>query len=383
MRETPEIHGAISRRAFVAGAAVLAANPNALLAAVNSGVSPSPLLWPGYDESVVIDCLASPGYFNYPLNPPLDQEMLDYAVNSGITAVNLSAGGGDFAGSVRGLSGWMKRIEDHPEALMQVRNVSQLLEAKKTKRLGLVFGFQDTTPFEDDLDNIGILQNLGVRIAQLTYNVRNLVGDGCLETANGGLSRFGRSVVERMNELGMLVDLSHCCQKTSAEGIATSTAPVAFTHSGCNEVARHPRSKDDAELRAMADGGGVIGIYLMPFLTPGRPAKAEDVLDHIDHAINVCGEDHVGIGSDLSTTPIDGSDEYWSRHREFVARRIERGIAAPNEDPDILFTVEELNSHRRMELIADGMASRGHSDARIGKVIGANWLRLFGEVWGD
>ena len=104
-------------------------------------------------------------------------------------------------------------------------------------------------------------------------------------------------------------------------------------------------------------------------------------MDHIEHAVNVCGEDHVGIGSDLSTTPIDGSDEYWSRHREFVAKRIKQGIAAPNEDPDILFTVEELNSHRRMELIADGLSSRGYPDARIEKIIGGNWLRLFQEIW--
>jgi membrane dipeptidase len=119
----------------------------------------------------------------------------------------------------------------------------------------------------------------------------------------------------------------------------------------------------------------------MPFLTPGRVPLRSDVLDHIEHAIAVCGEDHVGIGSDLSTTPINGSDEYWMRHREFVSDRIARGIAAPAEDPDILFTVQDLNSHRRMELIADGLADRGHPDTRIEKVIGGNWVRLFGEIW--
>ena len=106
-----------------------------------------------------------------------------------------------------------------------------------------------------------------------------------------------------------------------------------------------------------------------------------DVLDHIEHAINVCGEDHVGIGSDLSTTPIDGSDEYWSRHREFVSRRINEGVAAPNEAPDILFTVEDLNSAKRMELIADGLADRGHPGTRIEKIIGSNWVRLFEDIW--
>jgi len=274
-------------------------------------------------------------------------------------------------------------VELYPEALAQVRTLPQILDAKRSGARGLVFGFQDSAPFEGELDTVQTFRNLGVRIVQLTYNNRNLVGDGCLEPANGGLSRYGRSVVERLNELGVLVDLSHCSQKTTAEGIEASTVPVAMTHTGCNAVAPHPRSKKDAELRALADRGGVMGIYLMPFLTPGRPATADDVLDHLDHAVQVCGEDHVGIGSDLSTTPIDGSEEYWSKHREFVAGRIEAGVAAPNEDPDILFTVGDLNSHRRMELIADGLSARGHGDDRIEKILGANWLRLFGEVWGE
>ena len=304
-----------------------------------------------------------------------------FAVESGITAVNLTCSGSDFTSSVERIAGWLDRIERYPDAFRQIRTVADLYDAKNTGRLGIVLGFQDTTPFERDVTNVDTFLHLGVKVAQLTYNVRNLVGDGCLEPANGGLTRFGHQVVERMNEVGMMVDLSHCGQQTTADGIAASSRPVAITHSGCNAVARHPRSKDDTELRAMADGGGVIGIYLMPFLTPGRVSMRSDVLDHIEHAIQVCGEDHVGIGSDLSTTPIDGSDEYWSRHREFVAGRIERGVAAPNEDPEILFTVEDLNSHRRMELIADGLSMRGHPDARIEKIIGGNWARLFGELW--
>jgi membrane dipeptidase len=383
-RSLPEV----DRRAFLACAAGLALGadaglashrPFAIRAALPSGVRRS--RWPGYDEAIVIDFLASPGYFNYPLNPPLDGEMIGNAVESGITAVNLTVSRGTYADSVGAIAGWMDRIERYPDAFAQARTVGDILRAKDDRKLGIVFGFQDTTPFEGGLDPIETFLGLGVKVTQLTYNVRNLVGDGCLEPANGGLTRYGHAVVERMNELGMLVDLSHCGQRTTAEGIAASRAPVAITHSGCNAVARHPRSKDDAELRAMADGGGVIGIYLMPFLTPGRVPLRDDVLDHIEHAIDVCGEDHVGIGSDLSTTPIDGSEDYWAAHRQFVSQRIERGVAAPNEDPEILFTVEDLNSHRRMELIADGLAARGHPDGRIEKVLGGNWLRLFGEVW--
>ena len=392
---TPSSHP-LDRRRFLASAAAAALGAETLtadaLAAAATEVRPGGgsqiarlardgARWPGYDDAIVIDFLASPGYFNYPLNPPLNGEMIGNAVNSGITAVNLTMNGSDFPSSVQRVAGWLDRIERYPDAFTQIRTVDDLHEAKESGRLGIVCGFQDTTPFEGELDPIEVFLGLGVKVTQLTYNVRNLVGDGCLEPANGGLTRYGQTVVERMNEVGMLVDLSHCGQRTTAEGIAASSTPVSITHSGCNAIARHPRSKDDAELRAMADGGGVVGIYLMPFLTPGRVPMRDDVLDHIEHAINVCGEDHVGIGSDLSTTPIDGSDDYWSAHRDFVAGRIARGVAAPNEDPDILFTVDDLNSHRRMELIADGLAERGHPDARIEKVIGGNWMRLFGEVW--
>ena len=383
----------IDRRTFLAGAAAMAVSPDALLHVATSAqahddrhegtrlASTSQRTWPGYDEALVVDFLATPSYGNTTLNRALDDTMIANAVESGITAVNLTVSAGGFEDTVRSISRWMDRVERYPDAFVQVRTLDQFLGAKRAGKLGIVFGFQDTSPFEGGLDHIKTFSNLGVRVTQLTYNVRNLVGDGCLEPANGGLTRYGHAVVERMNELGMIVDLSHCGQKTTAEGIAASSVPVAITHSGCSAVARHPRSKEDAELRALADRGGVIGIYLMPFLTPGRVAMRSDVLDHIEHAIDVCGEDHVGIGSDLSTTPIDGSDEYWSHHREFVAGRIRRGVAAPNEDPDILFTVEDLNSHRRMELIADGMAGRGHSDARIEKALGANWVRLFREIW--
>lgn len=382
----------LSRRSFLGAAAALSlTDPHSSLEAFHAhgmgqatqradGNATRPS-WLPYDDAIVVDFLASPGYFNYPLNPPLDSDMIRFAVESGITAVNLTCSGSDFRSTVQRIAGWLDRIERFPEAFHQVRTLADLHDAKRSRRLGIVLGFQDTTPFEQDVSNVETFLHLGVKVTQLTYNVRNLVGDGCLEPANGGLTRFGHQVVERMNEVGMMVDLSHCGQQTTADGIAASSSPVAITHSGCTAIARHPRSKDDAELRAMADGGGVVGIYLMPFLTPGRVPMREDVLNHIEHAIQVCGEDHVGIGSDLSTTPIDGSDEYWSRHREFVAGRIQRGVAAPNEDPEILFTVEDLNSHRRMELIADGLSMRGHSDARIEKVIGGNWARLFGELW--
>lgn len=370
----------LPRRDFLRATAALGLAPHALEPLATAG--PRPRRWPGYERAIVIDFLASPGYFNYPENPPLDDTMVDNAVRSGITAVNVTVSSGGFASTAARIAEWLATIERFPAAFRQVRDVAQLRDAKAGGRVGLVLGFQDTTPYEGDLGAVDVFHDFGVRVVQLTYNVRNLVGDGCLEPGNAGLSTYGRAVVERLNELGSIVDLSHCGKRTTAEGIQASTAPVAITHSGCNAVRRHPRSKDDEELRALAERGGVIGIYLMPFLTPGRVPTTADVVAHVEHALQVCGAEHVGIGSDLSITPIDGSDEYWAKHREFVAGRIAAGIAAPAEDPDVLFTVPELNARRRMEMIADALDARGHPDRVIEGVLGANWLRLCSEVWG-
>lgn len=343
-------------------------------------MAPAPL-WPGYADAMVVDFLASPGYFNYPADPPLDGVMVGNAVDSGITGVNLTVSAGDFEATVAKMARWEAEIERYPRALQRVRSVAQLHEAKRTGRLGIIYGFQDAVPVGRDLDRVRLFGDLGVKVIQLTYNIRNLVGDGCLEPSNAGLSNYGHEFVRRMDELGILVDLSHCGQRTTADAILAASGPVAISHSGCAAVAPHPRSKRDEELRSMAERGGVVGIYLMPFLTPGRAATTADVVAHIEHAVNICGEDHVGIGSDLSVTPIDGSEDYWAKHREFVSQRMARGIAAPAEDPDFLFTVPELNSHRRMDLIADAMAARRHPATRIEKVLGGNWVRLFGDVW--
>jgi len=379
MRPDPS---ALSRRDFLRASAFAAAAPSLLPAARPGAARTASWAWPGYEQAVVIDFLGSPGYFNYPANPPLDEVMVRHAIDSGITAMNVTVSAGDFPATARRIGEWLANLHRWPDAFVQARTVADIRRAKAARRMGLVLGFQDTTPIEGDLANLDSFANFGVGVIQLTYNVRNLVGDGCLEPANGGLSRFGHQVVERMDQLRILVDLSHCGKATTADGIRASTRPVAITHSGCNAVARHPRSKDDEELRALADRGGVLGIYLMPFLTPGRPARAADVVAHLEHALNTCGEDHVGIGSDLSTTPIPDSAEYWSAHREFVSRRIARGISAPHEDPGILFNVVDLNHPRRLEMIADALAARGHPARVVEKVIGGNWVRLLTEVWG-
>lgn len=339
--------------------------------------------WPGYDRAIAIDCLASPGPFNTPdaTANPLTPDMIANARASGITAVNVTVSSAPtLGGTFRDMAYWERELQAHPDVLMKVYSVADLRRAKETRRLGLIYGFQNAAMIEGDPANVDVFQRFGVRIIQLTYNDRNLLGDGCLEPANAGLSRYGRDVVARMNEMRVLVDLSHCGLQTTADGIASSARPVAITHSGCRAVFDHPRSKTDDILRALANKGGVIGIYMMPFINAQGQPMAADLVRQIEYAIKVCGEDHVGIGSDLSITPHVVDAEYEARHRRFVESRKARGIAAPREE-DFMF-VKDLNTPRRLEQIGDRLLARGHSEARVEKIIGANWLRLFGDVWG-
>jgi membrane dipeptidase len=373
------------RRDFARLAGVAAVAPRTLLHAHTERAKESVregAVWPGYERAIAIDCLASPGPFNTPdaTANPLTPEMVANAKASGITAVNLTVSANTFADTFRQMAYWENELQAHPDVLMKVYSLADIRRAKETKRLGLIYGFQNATMLEGDATNLDAFQRFGVRIIQLTYNDRNILGDGCLEPANAGLSRYGRDVVSRMNELRMVVDLSHCGLQTTSDGIAASTRPVAITHSGCRGVFDHPRSKTDDILHALANKGGVIGIYMMPFINAQGQPMAADLVRQIEYAVNVCGEDHVGIGSDLSITPHVVNAEYEARHRRFVEARKQRGIAAPREE-DFMF-VKDLNTPRRLEQIADQLLARKHSAARVEKIIGGNWMRLFGEVWG-
>lgn len=335
-----------------------------------------------YERSIVIDALANPGSMNvsWPPRGPLSARQREAVASSGITAINVTVSADTFEGTARNISLWQGEADRYPTLLSIVRRHEDIARAKNEKTLGLILGFQNTEMLERDLSRLEVFHRLGVRIIQLTYNDRNLIGDGCLEPGDAGLSTYGHQAVEQMNGLGIAVDLSHCGTRTSADGIAASKRPPLITHSGCREVYRHPRSKEDRELKAMADKGGVIGIYFMPFIGPGPGAPTTEMLmRQIEHAIKVCGVDHVGIGSDLSTAPIEETPEYLREHQTFVEGRARRGISAPDESRPLF--IPELNHPRRLEGVVRAMAQRKHSSDVIDKVIGANFHRVFKEIW--
>ncbi|MEW5916860.1 MAG: membrane dipeptidase [Gemmatimonadota bacterium] len=378
----------LSRREFsklVALAAAGSALPEHTIRSTGSVVPPS---WAGYDAAIVIDMLATAGPFNVPgmFDNPLTPEMVANAARSGITAVNstiseITQGERAFELTFKNIAAWNLEFERHPNVFMQVRTLDDIRAAKRARKVGVMFGFQDTVPYADKMERVEMFRRMGVRIVQLTYNGPNLVGDGCLVPNDGGLKPFGREVVARLNDLGTLIDLSHVGWETTRQTIAASRKPVAATHSGAAAVNNVPRCKPDDILRALANKGGVIGVFMMPFLRASGQPNADDFMKHVTHCVNVCGEDHVGVGSDVSITPLDLTPEFRKTHADFVKVRRARGISAPGEDENVFNYVPDFNTPRRMEQVADRLAAAGHSSARIEKIIGGNWMRLLQDVW--
>lgn len=315
-----------------------------------------------------------------------EPELLDEIIASGMRCCVVTAGNPGLYGAdalvdmTAELEAYEAHIDAHPTRLSRVRTVADIDRAIRVNTIGLVYYPQNATPLERDVGRVDVLYDMGVRIMQLTYNHRNLLGDGSSERTNAGLSEYGLEVVDRMNGAGMVVDVSHSGRQTTLDAIRFSRAPVAITHAGCAAVFEHPRNKTDEALRAMADGGGVLGVVqLNPYLGPRERNTLDDYLNHIDHAVDVCGVEHVGIGSDREHRPVPDTDE----ERQKLVDELSRLYPDPSTMPPVRwpFFLTELNHPRRMETIAMGLEGRGYSAEDVEKIMGGNWYRLFGDVW--
>jgi membrane dipeptidase len=378
----------ISRRQLIGGMAAAGMVNQWPLATRAAGAGGTTYPRSRYDRAIVIDALGGLGEFNpdAPKDAPLSARSLSDARESGVTVINFTVnepgnGPNKFMAAVKNIAQVERELLLHPDALMKIIRGTDIQAAKQSKRLGIVYGCQDTTMLEGDLTNLSVFKELGVRIVQPTYNVRNLMGDGCIEKADGGLSKLGYDFVAEMNRQRMLLDLSHAGPRTIAEGIAASKAPMAITHTGCRDLVDLPRNTRDSELRALAERGGVAGIYFMPFLRESGQPHAEDLIRHIEHAVNVCGEEHVGLGTDGSISGVPLTDAYRAYVRKDVEARRKAGYSAPGESLDVLTVVPEYDDPLRFDHLANDLANRGWSNTRIDKLIGANFARLFAEVW--
>jgi membrane dipeptidase len=270
----------------------------------------------------------------------------------------------------------------NPDRLLLVRTAADILKAKKERKFAVLLGTQDTSMIGPELDRLAQLKKDGVMTVQLTYNNRNLSGDGALEPANAGLSKLGRATIERIEAEKLLLDLSHGGARTMAEAAAHSKRPPVISHTAARTLADHPRNTADETIRAVADKGGVVGVYFMPFLTLDSQPKGSDLIRHIEHIANVAGEDHVGIGTDNGVLPTVITEQSRRNNREWALARMKAGIAAPGEGPDVFPIVADYNSIDRYRRLGDELARRGWSVSRLEKLFGENFLRVYREAWG-
>jgi membrane dipeptidase len=371
----------IDRRTLIAGgiAAAVAAPVLAQQGAARGG-------W--FDRAIVIDALGGMG------DPYSPDDQLRYGdrawaetVGSGVTVVrdtvfpvgNVTDPWGDYQGSIRDKH---NLINANPDRMLLVRSAADILKAKREKKFAVLLGTQDSAMVGPELDRLTQMKKDGVMTVQLTYNNGNLSGDGSLEPRDGGLTKLGRKTIERIEAEKLLLDLSHGGARTMAEATAYAKRPLVISHTGARAVTDHPRNTSDETIKAVADKGGVVGVYWMPFLTRDSHPKGEDLLRHVEHIAKVAGEDHVGIGTDNGVLPQSTDAEATRKLNEWAAQRMKAGIAAPGEGLNVWPMVADYNSVDRYRRFAADLQKRGWSEARLEKLMGGNFLRVYREAWG-
>jgi membrane dipeptidase len=247
---------------------------------------------------------------------------------------------------------WNWLIARQPDYFLRVDGPGDLKRAKQESRCGIILGMQDANHLRS-VDDVDAFYGMGQRLTQLTYNSANDLGDGCKVSHDRGLTSFGAAVVERMNSIGMAIDVSHCGQRTSLDTIAASKKPVLITHSNCRALAPGvARCKPDEVIRAAARGGGVLGITAVRhFVRTKDPVTIEDVLDHFDHAVKLVGVEHVGLGSDFDL------------------------------DAHTAYDIPGLNSVNRVYELTEGLIRRGYTDAHLSLMLGGNLARTLRQIW--
>ncbi len=369
-RETLSILGGALGASALAGSGVLKAATTAAYAASPTSKADLDAL---YDKSIVIDTLAFAHKWDDEENKAIDA--------SGYTGIITSMSRRTLKIALDEIIKWKHRIEDQPDRFMLALSAADFIEAKKTGKLAVMMNFQNSTMLEGDVDNVDVLHGLGARCWQLTYNSRNRLGDGSTERTNAGLSDFGIEVVERMNKLGVLVDVSHSGRQTTFDAVEFSKKPIAFTHTMCEALRKnHPRAKTDKQFRALADKGGVAGIAALGYFigkNPGTDTTIEHYIDHIEHAVNVMGIDHVGVATDF---PIRGLASWATREKWYEPRLIS---FKPSYDVQWPAWIPKLDKPDRFRNVLVELDKRGWKTGDMEKLLGQNWMRLFREVYGS
>jgi membrane dipeptidase len=265
-------------------------------------------------------------------------------------------------------------VAEHPDLLARVDSVVDIDEVRRSGKIGIILGIQNSDHFKT-VDDVKRYYYAGQRISQLTYNTQNRIASGSTDRVDGGISDFGVSVVSAMNDIGMVVDVSHCGDQTTLDAFELSTRPVLITHSNCRSLTPgHPRCKTDEAIKTMAASGGVMGVTAVRnFVKGDEPTTIEHYIDHIDHIVKLVGIEFAGVGTDSDLAGYDAMPK--EMYDKLLANY--KASYAFRERLDI----DGLNHPKKMYDLTEALIQRGYSDDNIKAILGGNFRRVLGEIW--
>jgi membrane dipeptidase len=342
------------------------------------------------ESSVVVDLLNQFQFPDYSVKPPKIEQWMSQPgtftkddaqryLTSGTTVFALGSGPSSYEDAVRFYASWNGFLAGYSDWMTRVDKIADFARAKAQKKAGVMLTMQNSEHFRTPAD-VQTFWGFGQRISQLTYNFNNRIGSGFLEERDGGLSVFGLAIMERMQQVGMAVDVSHCGDQTTMDALAAAKKPVIFTHGTCRALLPGAlRCKTDEAIHRMAKTGGVMGIAMIRFLVRDRePVTIEHVVDHVDHVAKLVGVEHVAIGSDMdlvgNPNAVNGGGFDPKTQPNFSRYQY-------HEDPDGSITIRGLNHTKRVFDLTDALIRRGYSDRDITGILGTNAIRVLGTIW--
>ena len=334
-------------------------------------------------ESLVIDML-NQFLYRRDMQPKLRQWLgkpnaftradFELFLNSGINAANFGSEADNYEDGIDLFARWNSFIAAYPDWLLRIGSAADFMRAKTSGRYGILFGLQNSTHFRSP-DDVDTFLGLGQRSGQLTYNYRNLIGNGAFERRDDGISEFGVRIVERMNRVGMAVDCGHAGDRTMLDAFEFSKVPVLISHGNCRALyPDYPRCVTDEAIQAMAKTGGVMGInFISSMVKQHEPTTVDDVIDHFDHVAKLVGIEHVGVGSDLG---IESNDFMPPAELAKMLASMDARYHAHHRE-----AVEHLDHPQRIYDLTDGLIRRKYTDEHIRLILGENWRRALSEIW--
>lgn len=377
------MHKDLSRRTLLAGAAAAVAAPM-----INTATFAAPLSSTGrrYDrrvvdlvrESMIVDMLGPLSILSAPedwsgrATPKFAADIRHAGITAFHSAVGL--GGTDaYASALRYFLSWGGYVGRNDDLFLLVDKADDLDRAKRTGKAAVILGLQNSDHFRA-VDDVKSFYQLGQRCSQLTYNSQNRLGSGSTDRVDGGVSDYGQAIIGAMNDVGMLVDVSHSGDRTTLDGIALSKVAIAFTHSNCRALSGHPRTKTDEAIKALGAKGGVMGITgVRMFVKAAEPTGIGDVVDHIDHVVKLIGIEHVGIGTDAD---LYGYDQLPPAAIAAIKANYKSSYAFRDK-----IDIEAFSGPDKMYNLVEELVRRSYSNENVRAVLGGNFRRLLGETW--